>query len=313
MQDYNDQFKAKTGDFRADFFSMAGVFDNATQDMFPVIQGVLKESQAKILGLVGENDAVQLMTERNWINMAMRTWLRADMSNERLEAWTRANQLYNLKLAQDDPYTMNKQGELEGNITRSDHSVPARFTPSFDGIETGTLPKMAQGADGVLRSGLTDPIWDFVGGVMAGATVSDKDIEYYSFFQASKIILEFLKGGRILPDNASDFIVRILRRFEQKGELVVLMDAIGAHDLLEVMSDAKQLQTSKYFKENYYSRTAFNTVYNQILLWIGNPEGEKRQSSILDLYNSLDKNGQEKIRKNLKRDRKPDVKSLIGK
>jgi hypothetical protein len=311
MQDYNNKFGAKPTDLRSDFFSMSGVFDNATQQMFPLIQKALKANQETILGIIGEDDAVQQVTDRNWIGMAMRTWLNADMNLERLEAWERAEIMFRTGMASNNPYTLNSSNQLQGNVTNGNHQgMLGNVQPSLNGIGNNTLPQLARGADGVLRTGATDPMWDVVGGALS-STVSDAQIQGYSLLQASRIIFEFLKGGRLLPDTASDFIVRIIKGFEQKGGLVPLMDAVNAHDVLEQMGEGIQKTTSEYLRKNYYPNTTFNTVYSQILRWIANPTSIGRSRSIRHLYESRNSADRILIEKRLQEAGFPTIQSLI--
>jgi hypothetical protein len=113
---YYSQFpNAKLSDFRPDFMSMSGVFDNAAREM--------NDDMAKRLG-VPVNLVPHLMQDTS-----MRQLFDADMATERADTWRRAEELVGNNLAGNDPYQL-QNGQLTGNVTSSDNQSGLNNLPT---------------------------------------------------------------------------------------------------------------------------------------------------------------------------------------
>jgi hypothetical protein len=282
-EDYKEKYGAKMNDLKPDFFSMAGVFDNATRDMVPVI---IEE-----LGRMGYNlDAgmVKIMKQGNWMNLAMREGLNADMSTERLEAWERAVSLSNGDLPKD-PYQL-KNGKLEGNVTKADNesvfqTLRPELQPEDAEIKADTAGVVARGLQGVARIGV-DQFTDFNAAAFKMLAYPDHLLKDTPVEFKAREILFFIRGSRDLTGPAGLYIYKLLKIASETSQLVLLMDMVGAYDLLELLKGALLDDSLELLTFKYYPLTSLNTVVSQIIRWTEKGNTSATKGQIQGLYDS---------------------------
>jgi Family of unknown function (DUF5995) len=286
-KDYNEKYGARMDDLQPDFFSMAGVFDNATRDMVPVI---IEE-----LGRMGYNlDAgmVKVMQQGNWMNLAMREGLNADMSTERLEAWERAVALSNGDLPKD-PYEL-KNGKLEGNVTKGENDAvlktmqPEALRPQDAEIKADTAGVIARGLQGVARMGVTDQFLDMNSAAFKMLAYPDHLLKDTPVEFKAREILFFIRGSRDLTGFPAIYIEKLLSLANETGQLVLLMDMVGAYDLLELIDDELGNKIRHLFARNYYPKTSLNTAVSQIIKWTEKGNAKAIKVQIQTLFESRD-------------------------
>ncbi len=261
--EYREKYGAKTDDFRADFFSMAGVFDNATRQMFPEI-----EKQLKLMGKDEDAGMVRVMSEGDLANNAMNNLLAANMSTERLMAWYRMERLVSEKKVGDNPYEL-KNGQLEGNVTRgADHeqninsmSVP----PGLTGIKNDLGQYFTQGALGALIAIMDQGTNEDL--VREWLKEYGKKLPELPAIHRAGMLLTLIMGNWSLNDGQSDFVLKVLEASQERNDLVSVMDMVGQYDLMVQISLKGRTELTVLLQENYYPKTALNTIYSQVLKW----------------------------------------------
>ncbi len=309
-KDYNEKYGSNMDDLQPDFFSMAGVFDNATRDMVPVIINELGR-----MGYAMDATTVKVMQSGNWMNLAMREGLNADMSTERLDAWDRAEALYRDGLPKD-PYEL-KNGKLEGNVTKADNDSSIRqmqpdwLRPDDAGIEPNLVGVVSRGLSGAARTGITDPLQDFTRGMQIALdiNISDALIKVWKPEYRARVLLEFVKGSRRLHEAAQFACLRILRLADE--DLTLVMDMVGAYDLLELMDGSLLNDVQILFGKKYYPETALNTIVSQIAKWLEKGTSERPKAEIRALYTSKPASEKKLIRSRVKEQSGFDLESLL--
>ncbi len=262
--EYREKYGAKTDDFRADFFSMAGVFDNATRQMFPEI-----EKQLKLMGKDEDALAVQLMSQGDLATGAMNNLIGANMSAERLHAWYRMERLVSEKKVGADPYQF-ENGQLEGNITRGENHLDEiqsiRLPPGLDGIKLDLMATLSRGAAGALGIVLDQNANEQV--VNNFIKNHGKELEKLPTTHRADILLTLMRSDWPLNEAQSDFVLKVLEVSQDRNDLVVVMDMVGQYDLMiQIQSVKKSNEISVLLGETYYPKTSLNTVYSQLTKW----------------------------------------------
>ncbi len=292
MQDYEKRFGAKPDDLKPDFFSMSGVFDNATRQMIPEMQTQLEKKG--LLSMV-DQQLLKIMLDGNMLDYAMSNLLGADMRLERLEAWERMETMRSQNVIGQNPYRL-VNGQLQGDITDGNYETGLQrvgqskdlnqsMKPSMDGLtvtkdeDLGELSTNAYNAiKGIGTLSQADRIEDNdVGRVLS--SMSEKQLRAMPVEARAHILIELGLGrtpelnGIISQqpmewtDVTSKGVLKLLEASKDKGDLVLLMDMVGAFDVLKQMQGEERADARLFLKKYYYPDTALNTIYSQILKW----------------------------------------------
>jgi len=249
---YYSQFPgARMADFRADFMSMAGVFDNAGRDM--------NGEMARRLGI--PVDLMPALVQ----DTAMRSGIfDADMSTERADTWRRAEELQQSGLAGADPYKMGPGGGLTGDVTQSDN------TSGLQGLPTTDLrPTMANSA----------PLDDNdVRGTLAG--MDDAAIAALPLANRMRMIRALFKGYTGGADEAC--ILRILNA-SRGPDLVTLIDGSDAWDLMYAIDGGNSRSLRAIFVSSYYGLTAQHTAMRLIRKCLDGETAEWEEQMVADI------------------------------
>jgi Family of unknown function (DUF5995) len=299
-RDYHEKFDAKIHDLQHDFFSMSGVFDNATRDMVPTI---ITEMRRKGLNL--DANMVRVMDWGNWMNLAMREGLNADMSTERLLAWERAVELYSdEKALPDDPYQL-KNGQLQGNVTNGNYDTGIRkmndknLRPDDAEIRADSAEVIQRGLMGAFKMAVTDNVEDAWRSLFYMTQTDSKMLKNLMPTVRAKFLLDMIKGSRAFHPAAQEFALELLKTAPNDADLVLTMDIVGAYDLLELMSGSQQNDARQLLEQKYYPETALNTVVSQIVKWTEKASSRFIKQQIGSLYKARTRGEKEILEKRL--------------
>lgn len=287
---------AKIEDFRPDFFSMSGVFDNATREMFGVMQAQF-EKMGNGLGTFFAQ-----FTQKNSLgDDFMRDFLGANMGDERLATWLRAEMLVKENKAGADPYKYvagkgNKAGALVGDVTKTNHLTgtvnalsPAQ-RPALNGIRNSSLVDMAQNWTGGLR-GAQNAVGDFESDtILAGLGLlmnNPAEIAQWSWDKKANAILALMGHQSItvlatlLLNKSIDrqfqplaaplgqsYVVRILRAAHDAGQLNLVIGACDAFSVLRMLDEGRRNIVSELLTAEYYPQLDTMNAANQCVKWI---------------------------------------------
>ena len=304
---------AKIEDFRADFFSMSGVFDNATHEMFGVMQ-----TQFEKMGSGLAKTFAQLTRENSLGDDFMRDFLGANMGDERLATWLRAEMLVKENKAGADPYKYvagkgNKAGALVGDVTKVNHLTgtvnalsPAQ-RPNLGGIRNSSLVDMAQNwGEGIRGAQIAagdfgaDSILAGLGLLMNNPTEVaqwpwDKKVKailalmgHQSLTVVAALLLNKSSSQQFQPlaaPLAQSYVVRIVRAAHAAGQLNLVVGACDAFSILRMLDEGRRAQIRQIFEQEYYPKIGLSNGLNQCLKWI-EFEGRSSQGA-KSIYRSI--------------------------
>jgi len=304
-QSYTRRYGAKISDFKADFFRMSGVFDNASRSMFKDMRSLLGKAPVS-------SSLVNVMIDHNLTGTAMRHMIGADMSQERLDTWKRAEALSAQGLIPKNPY-MLKQGQLSGNVTTpgaSNTAVlkrlnPATLRPDAESINPPTNKRYIQGIKGVFSSTVE---------TLSEEVIVVELMKYQNPIQSAKtstderatLLLKLIKtpGGNAFFSQESrgdQLVLTVLRVSAQRGDLSLLMNMVDSATLLPILSPGSAQEAGRFLvSSRYYSALEPVNATNQIRKWIeaGDTASNIRQAALL--FQALPTAKQQVVRQMLK-------------
>jgi hypothetical protein len=257
FNNYYSQFpNAKLNDFRPDFMSMSGVFDNAAREM--------NEDMANRLGLPVDM-MPQLMQDTS-----MRQLFDADMATERADTWRRAEELVDNNLAGNDPYQL-QNGQLTGNVTSSDNLSGLNNLPT-EGLRPTMENSAPSQSDTEIRNSL--------------ANMSDSDIARIPATQKVQMIRRLLKGWTGGEDETT--ILRMLNVSKTSGDLAVVIDGSDAWDMMYAIDGANAKKLREFFRDNYYGKTGQQTALRLIRKCLDGETAEWEEEMVADFLEKRD-------------------------
>lgn len=291
---YYNRGGVKIEDFRKDFFAMGGVFDNATRDMF-----VVMESEFKNMGDDLGKAFAEFTRKRSVGDDLMRDFLGANMGEERLETWKRTEELVDTQNIGEDPYDYvagkkGKPGKLKGDATEKDlvsNTVdalkPDRGRPHLKGIKSKTLGEKFKGGLYDAAISLDDNETDNIQGGIGWIFDSKEKLSKLSWDQKSSLILKFMKGesvGMALKllmkldlnaefdpvsgELAQKYVIKILRSCQNRQEFQLVVGACDAYSILRMLDGRDREEARKMFAEKVYPEMGLSNAVNQCLKWI---------------------------------------------
>jgi hypothetical protein len=227
------------GDFKTDFMSMAGVFDNAGASM-------QKDMADKLSVPVDKTPSIMQDT-------TMTYWFDADMATERADTWRRAEII--LPTAGTGPYpTMGATGPAGGDTT------------------TGDNVKVLDAIAGELRPSMSDSAYKL--SADDAGTIRDKikslgpeGLKKTGAVERVRWIRRLIRGA--VFDRDREAVVSVLSASKDVGELVIVIDAADAYDIMRSFGSLDSLAFSRtsldgQFMRGYYSGTATVTAIRLI-------------------------------------------------
>lgn len=207
-------------DFRTDFMSMAGVFDNAGRQM--------NAHMAEVIGLPVD------MMPKILQDTAMAHWFDADMNTERADTWQRAEDLVQEGRGGSGPY-MIAGGQLSGNVTEGDH-----LTPINQLNNTSLRPSMESSSE----------MFDDNDSRSTIAQMTDAQIEAMPLVEKMRRIRGMISGSTLNEDEET--ILRILRCTSNNASFVVLVNGADAWDLLTDINFSQHVELRQLLRTRYY-------------------------------------------------------------
>jgi Family of unknown function (DUF5995) len=309
---YKQQFGASMEDLKPDFFSMSGVFDNATRDMFEVIKQNLSADK---LGGFG----VDTLQSRNWTSTAMRNLIGADMSAERLVAWQRAVALQRTGESTSDPYQL-VNGQLQGNVTRGDYKpdwddLPKNVQPGMEGIRYDLVGPYAQGLMGALEvTGIATLSEEIIFGWQLELE-DPKKAASITTEQKAQMLLKLIEVQAPTP-RTPKLIMTILESSQKKGDLELLMNMVDAFDLISMASMFGLENRDKieiFLLANYYPKLVIMNSANQIAKWKESDFSRaENRTSAQRIFVAQDKTAQSRLSKLLFDEYKIKIRQFLG-
>ncbi|WP_155298804.1 eCIS core domain-containing protein [Deinococcus kurensis] len=321
-QSYQKAYGAKPSDFRADFFRMSGVFDNASRSMFADMKKLLPDKVG------GAAKAIDAMSYLNWTSGAMRHLLGADMSAERLETWRRMEMMVAQGKVPPNPYTL-RDGRLVGNVAGNvpgqniaplSQIQPERMRPSMEGINATWGNRIVRGAEGAIGSQLDTfesqvAQWQKTFNNPAAAAKT-------SVYDRAEILLTLIKNpairiqpmpvpviGALPVASGKDdvLIVSILKASFAKGDLHLLVNMVDAQTLISTLEDKNQRLRAEtmLINGNYYETLGVMNATNQIEKWYEAGDNDLNRRSAQRIYASLPDSVKEQVSTLLKRKNVP--------
>lgn len=312
-------------DFRIDFFSMSGIFDNSTRKMMSVIK-----EEFDAAGYDVSKQLTMYMDQQALGDDMMRDFMGANMSVERLDTWSRAEDLLDMDGRGKDPYkyvkgARGKPGKLEGDITRDDlisntvnASADKEKHPSLYGIKSkGKIRKSIENFVNFIDSS-SDGFQDMKKGFQC-REVGNGKIENLSWEIRSRLILNIMKGESLdaavkIPgerafgghattaESAQECVVRILSLTKDMNDLRLVVGACDAYSILRMLDGKEREKVEKIFCDKIYPHMDVLNAVNQCLKWIDKDGADSEEA--LKVYKSIqkkDKNSAYKILKELKK------------
>jgi len=249
---YYSQYEGvNLADFRPDFMSMSGVFDNAARDM--------NQHMAQKLG-VPVDLVPQLMQDT-----AMRQFFDADMATERADTWHRAEELVSSGNGGADPYRL-QDGRLEGNVTQSDN------LSGLNNLPTESMRPNMESSAPVLDD---DEVCDHI------SQMSNSDITGLPATERMRMIRGLLRGATVGADEST--ILRILQASQGSGDVVTIIDGADAWDMMYSIDGNNATSLRNFFLQHYYAQTAQNTAMRLIRKCIEGETAEWEEQMVVDL------------------------------
>lgn len=253
---YKNYERASLGNFRADFMSMAGVFDNAAAKM--------NIDMAKRLGLPVDL-APQLLQDT-----AMRVFFDADMGTERADTWRRAELLVSLGLSTSDPYSFATDGSMQGDVTHSNNLSGLNNFPQND-----LIPSMEDSAE------MDDE--------RARALANGSTLNSLSATTKVRILRALFKGGTFNEDENA--IIRVLNQSVSDPAFVEIVDGADAWDLMYALDFSQNNRLRNLLRTHYYKATSQKTAIRLINKCLSGETAEWEEEMVVDILKTrLDRN-----------------------
>ncbi|MBD2124762.1 DUF4157 domain-containing protein [Trichocoleus sp. FACHB-262] len=243
--------EAKLDNFRADFMSMSGVFDNAAQEM--------NGDMVKKLGI--PDGAITWLMPQLVQDASMRLWFKADMAAERADTWQRAEELVFSGKTANDPYR-SKNGKLEGDVTQSDSLSEINNLPTKSLRPEMDKPAEAYDDDQV-------------------RSMAREQITAASTTQKIRMIRGLFNGYTSGDDEST--ILTILDVSRGTGDLVTVIDGADAWDLMYAIDGENATQLRALFKNHYYEQTVSQTALRLIRKCIDGETAEWEEEMVADI------------------------------
>ncbi len=238
--------EARLGDFRADFMSMSGVFDEAGRRM--------NTEMAERIGL-----PVDMMPQLLQ-DTAMRYLFDADMSTERADTWRRAELLVDEGQSGVNPYS----AEGSGNVTRGDHlSGIGRIS------DTNLRPTMSSSAEVLDDDVVVSDI----------SSMTDAQISALPATERVRMLRGLHRGATIGSDETT--VLRILNN--SSADLVVIVDGADAWDIMYALDGNNATSLRTLFQAQYYPSTATATAYRLIRKCLDGETAEWEEQMVIDI------------------------------
>ncbi len=247
---YYSQFGASLSDFRADFMSMSGIFDNAGRRM--------NEDMAQKLG-VPVDLIPQLMQDTS-----MRLF-DADMATERADTWQRAEELIASGQAGADPYTL-QNGTLEGNVTQGDHLSGLQNLPNQD-----LRPTIEHSAPVYDDDAVCDRVLQMQPGDIAALPATTR----------IRMLRGLFRGATVGSDETA--VLRILKASIQAGDVVTIIDGADPWDLMYALDGVEFTQLRTLFRETYYGKTSQENALRLLRKCLDGETAEWEEEMVVDV------------------------------
>lgn len=240
----------RMADFRADFFNMSGVFDEAGRRMNA-------DMSAKL------HLPVHLVPQMLQ-DFGMRHFFDADMPTERLDTWRRAEEL--LPLATPDPYRMGTTG-LTGSVTEGDHLSALAQLPT-----TSLRPSMSASAPLADDDEIREQVdrW------------TRSELALVPGLERVGMLRGLLRGVTSNSDEAA--VLRILESSSDAGDLVVIVDAADAWELLYALDGEEYRSLRLLLTGSYYPATQFRTAQRLVERCIDGETAEWEERMVVDVF-----------------------------
>ncbi|MEM7039108.1 MAG: DUF5995 family protein, partial [Bacteroidota bacterium] len=222
----------KIQDFKEDFMSMAGIFDDAGDRMNAVIYEYASWYFGKWM---------MSITPKMMEQIVMSYYHDADMGAERADAWKRAEMLVDDGLAGDDPYKITGD-TISGDVTTDDNES------NIGKLDEGMAPSMDDNS----------PLFDDNDARAALKNATQTEIQSWSVGKRIRMMVGMLTGSTTNDDENS-----ILKLMENsKDALVTIVDGANAWNLLFAMDGAQYTTARQLLLDHYYAKTGEGTLIN---------------------------------------------------
>lgn len=238
-------------DFRTDFMSMSGVFDNAGREMNAHLSELLSLPLDRVPQLIQDT--------------SMRHFFDADMSTERADTWRRAQELSAAGLAGTDPYQI-QPGGLRGNVTDADHMSGLQQLPS-EALRPSMSASVVAPSDTSIRA------------MLAG--VSPTELARAPALQRVQWVRRLFTGATFNADE--DAILKILSASRAAGDLVNVVDGADAWDMMYSLDQAQATTLRTMLRADYYAATAVQTALRLIQKCLEGETAEWEEQMVIDL------------------------------
>ena len=243
--------EAKLDNFRTDFMSMSGVFDNAAQEM--------NGDMVKKLG-IPDSVMTQLMPQLVQ-DASMRLWFNADMATERADTWQRAEELVSSGKPANDPYRL-ENGKLEGDVTQSDN---------LSGLNNLPTKSLRPETDKPAEMYHDDEVRSMTRAQITAAPTTQK----------IRMIRGLFSGYTGGDDERT--ILTILDVSRGTGDLVTVIDGADAWDLTYATDGKEYGQLRNIFFNEYYDKTAQNTALRLIRKCMDGETANWEEQMVVDI------------------------------
>jgi hypothetical protein len=239
--------EARLGDFRADFMSMSGVFDDAARRM--------NTEMADRIGL-----PVDLMPQLMQ-DTTMRYMFDADMSTERADTWRRAEMLVSEGQAGTNPY--GREGS--GDVTSSDNT---------SGVGRISDPNLRPTMDSSAELPDDDAV------VSSVSSMTDAQIAVLPATERVRMLRGLHRGATIGSDETT--VLRILNA-SSGADLVPIVDGADAWDMMYALDGGNATRLRTFFQAQYYGQTAGATAYRLIRKCLDGETAEWEEQMAMDI------------------------------
>jgi hypothetical protein len=248
---YSHMPGVQISDFRSDFMSMSGVFDQAAASM--------NGDMAERLGLPVD------LAPRLLQDTAMSLWFDADMGTERADTWRRAEILNDDGSGGSGPYAYDSAGGLGGDVTTSDNLAPIN-----DLSEEALRPSMDSSASDIDDDEARDRLTPMSGTAIAAIPLTDK----------VRLIRAMLSGSCTNDDETQ--ILRVLQN--AGGGLATVVDGTNAWDLLYKMNGDEYHTCRSLLRTRYYPLTSQNEALRLVRQCIDGETSEWEEAMVADIF-----------------------------
>lgn len=255
---YSKMPTVKIQNFRKDFMSMSGVFENAGREMMPEIR---EKTSGSGLGTRMPKSVDDAFMEK---------WFGAEMGAERADTWNRTEQLVEKGLANDDPYSFNGD-RLTGNVTGKDHvgglkKLTNNLVPNMNHPAT-IISQFSDESDTEIREKVEK--------------LSKDELSNLPTIIKVVYIIRLSKGTT--GDDDEQAILKILYASIKSNDLVEVIDGADAYKMMNSIDFAEAVELRKILILYYYSKTAFQTALRLIIVSMEGETAEWEEEMIVDI------------------------------